>query len=210
MATYLRLLSVTLLVACASRSDPVPAPGTEGRTELTLTYEDGTQEALAIEAPPGEHYLNFLELETRCVLTLQASNVVVGDLRPVTKAMRQRILLEIPITDAPGIAEGRASEARTRAPFLLDRPTLELERARTADASDAWVSGPGGLVRIAGITGEAGSVVTVELVDVPMAADPRNVSKRRLMLNGRTTAKLRALSTDKPGGCPAAVPGRSP
>ncbi len=209
-STYLRLLSVTLLLACASRSDPAPAPGTEGRTELTLTYEDGTQEALAIEAPPGEHYLNFLELETRCVLKLQASNVVVGDLRAATKAVRQRILLDIPITDAPGIAEGRASEARTRAPFLLDRPTLELERARTADASDAWVSAPGGSIRVSAIAGKAGSDVTIELVNVPMTPAPGNVRKVRLMLNGRTTAKLRALSTDKPGGCPATVPGRSP
>lgn len=210
MAAYLRPLVVALLGACASQSDPAPSPGTEGRTDLTLTYEDGTRETLAIEAPPGEHYLHFRELETRCELTLQASNVVVGDLRAATQAKRQRVLVYIPVTDAPGIAEGRAAEARTRAPFLLDRPTLELQRARSADASDAWVSAPGGSIRVSAIAGKAGSDVTVELVNVPMTADPRNVRKVALMLNGRTTAKLGALSTDKPGGCPATVPGRSP
>jgi hypothetical protein len=206
---YLMFFLLACAGGCASHDDVTNAPGTEGELRLTLVREDGTQDAIAFDGPPGEFYFNFTESTDRCDLSFQASSERVGDLRDATKAKRQRLFLRVDTRDVPALLTRGAATFSTRAAFLLDPATLELERATSANTSDRWRSVPGGTIRVSAIAPERGADVQLEFEDVPMVADDRNTSKQRLLLRGRALAKLRALAVRSGGaGCPEDVPGR--
>ena len=179
--------SLLLLAACVSHDGGDPAPGTEGDASLTLLRADGVSTPVSVAGPPGELRLHFTDYDTKCVLSLDASQPRRGDLTTDAKRDRVVVSLDVPVADAPGVLEGMPVVAKIRAPFLLERGSVALDLPGDDGVRETWTALGRGTLAIDPLV--AGRPTAIALDAVAMH---RTASGKKPALEGVLSGTLHA------------------